>query len=164
MHRVRLPIKIQFHHRGVSWLSFPLSSHLYCFHVIQCMFKLCLNDQTWPILEEHHKGTCQLVRDLYENYVIQQVLERGLPDDKSWIIFSLLGQVSQLNAHKFTSKVMEKAIANARLSECASLVDEIHGPGSGVILKTDSCTVVCSTGGSSSSGWAMTTANSCHLV
>lgn len=92
------------------------------------------------------------------------MLERGLPDDKSRIIVSLLGRVAQLSAHKFASNVMEKAIANAQPSERASLIDEILRPGSGVTLTADSSMVVGSTGGSSSSGSAMTAANSCPLV
>lgn len=43
------------------------------------------------------------MQDQYGNYVVQFVLEKGAPDDKSDIISQIYGQVLHLSKHKFAS-------------------------------------------------------------
>ena len=44
------------------------------------MWSLC-----WPVLEELHSNIEALFMDQYGNYVVQHVLDRGNPEDKSLI-------------------------------------------------------------------------------
>ena len=64
---------------------FSLSTHPYGCRVIQRILEHCTPEQTGPVLEELHSHTEALIQDQYGNYVVQHVLDRGKPEDKSKI-------------------------------------------------------------------------------
>jgi pumilio RNA-binding family len=78
-----------------------------------------------PLLEELHRYTQSLVQDQYGNYVIQHVLERGKPQDRSAVVMKIKGQVLQLSKHKFASNVIEKCIAHGSKKDRQVIIDEI---------------------------------------
>lgn len=68
------------------------------------------------------------MQDQYGNYVIQYVLEKGSPNDKSAIIVGIYGQVLHLSKHKFASNVVEKCITNAHEHEIHHIATECLAP------------------------------------
>lgn len=68
------------------------------------------------------------MQDQYGNYVIQYVLEKGSPNDKSAIIAGIYGQVLHLSKHKFASNVVEKCITNANEHEIHLIATECLAP------------------------------------
>ena len=64
---------------------YNLSTHPYGCRVIQRILEHCTGDQTTPVLEELHTHIEALIQDQYGNYVVQHVLDRGKPEDKSKI-------------------------------------------------------------------------------
>lgn len=78
-----------------------------------------------PLLEEVHRCTHQLVQDQYGNYVIQHILEKGRPADKSAIINKIKGQVLPLSKHKFASNVVEKCVDFGSKEERQELIEEV---------------------------------------
>ena len=57
--------------------------------------------------------------------MIQHVLERGQPGDKSVIIDKIRGQVLQLSKHKFASNVVEKCVDHGSKEERQDLIEEV---------------------------------------
>jgi hypothetical protein len=57
--------------------------------------------------------------------VIQHVLERGRPIDKTMIIAKVRGQVLQMSKHKFASNVVEKCVAHGSRESRSILIEEV---------------------------------------
>lgn len=57
--------------------------------------------------------------------VIQHILERGRPADKSAIIAKIRGQVLPLSKHKFASNVVEKCVDFGTKYERQELIEEV---------------------------------------
>lgn len=57
--------------------------------------------------------------------MIQHILERGRPADKSAIITKIRGQVLPLSKHKFASNVVEKCVDFGTKSERQELIEEV---------------------------------------
>ncbi|KAJ2823424.1 mRNA binding protein puf3, partial [Coemansia sp. 'formosensis'] len=104
---------------------YTLATHPYGCRVIQRMFEHCDERQTRPLLDELHQFTASLVQDQYGNYVIQHVMERGKPIDRSLVCARVRGHVLQLSKHKFASNVVEKCIAYGDPKDRKALIDEI---------------------------------------
>lgn len=69
-------------------------------------------------------------RYLPQNYVIQFVLEKGLPQDRRRIVQTLGdGQMLHMARHKFASNVCEKALSMADEEERQILVNEMLSSG-----------------------------------
>jgi pumilio RNA-binding family len=67
---------------------------------------------------------------LSQNYVIQFVLEKGLPQDRRRIVETLReGQMLHMARHKFASNVCEKVLSMADEEERQILVNEMLSPG-----------------------------------
>jgi hypothetical protein len=77
------------------------------------------------LIGELHRCTAQLVQDQYGNYVIQHILERGRPSDKSMVVSKIRGQVLQLSKHKFASNVVEKCVDYGTREERQLLIEEV---------------------------------------
>lgn len=77
------------------------------------------------LIGELHRCTAQLVQDQYGNYVIQHILERGRPSDKSMVVSKIRGQVLQLSKHKFASNVVEKCVDYGTKEERQLLIEEV---------------------------------------
>lgn len=130
----RIPVEhIQFIINAFHGQVYNLATHPYGCRVIQRMFEHCTEDQA-PLMEELHRYTHNLVQDQYGNYVIQHVLERGKPEDRSQVINKIRGQVLQMSKHKFASNVVEKCVAYGSQSDRRALIDEVcHAKADGVI-------------------------------
>ena len=76
-------------------------------------------------MDELHKYIPNLVQDQYGNYVIQHILERGKPSEKSLVISKIFGQVLPLSKHKFASNVVEKCVAYGSKSDRQKLIEEV---------------------------------------
>jgi hypothetical protein len=68
-----------------------------------------------------------LIQDQYGNYVIQHVLEHGLPWQRSAIVASVQSQILALTKHKFASNVVEKCFVFGSDDDRTQLVDEVIG-------------------------------------
>lgn len=112
-----------FHGRVVS-----LGAHCYSCRVLQRIFERCGQAQARPLLEELHQSSERLMADQYGNYVIQWILQRGMPQDKMKVIEAVVGKVLALSRHKFASNVVEQVVRAADKSQLRRLASEILEP------------------------------------
>lgn len=61
-------------------------------------------------------------------YVVQWVIEKGEPADRSLVVAKVYGQVLPLSQQKFASNVVEKCIIWATDAERRRLIDEVLAP------------------------------------
>ncbi|GAO48669.1 hypothetical protein G7K_2839-t1 [Saitoella complicata NRRL Y-17804] len=103
--------------------AFALATHPYGCRVIQRILEY--SDDTAPLLDELHQHTDALIQDSYGNYVIQHVIERGQPEDRSKIIEAVKGKVLPYSKHKFASNVVEKCIIHGTTEEKHTVLEEM---------------------------------------
>ncbi|KAG0200727.1 mRNA binding protein puf3 [Mortierella sp. GBA30] len=115
---------IQFIMSAFTGQVYTLATHPYGCRVIQRMFEHCEDTKT-PLMDELHRYIPNLVQDQYGNYVIQHILERGKPSEKSLVVSKVMGQVLQLSKHKFASNVVEKCVAYGSNSDRQKLIEEV---------------------------------------
>ncbi|KAG0378648.1 mRNA binding protein puf3 [Mortierella sp. AD032] len=115
---------IQFIMNAFTGQVYTLATHPYGCRVIQRMFEHCADTKT-PLMDELHRYIPNLVQDQYGNYVIQHILERGNPTEKSLVVSKVMGQVLQLSKHKFASNVVEKCVAYGSPSDRQKLIEEV---------------------------------------
>ncbi|KAG0333260.1 mRNA binding protein puf3 [Podila horticola] len=120
-----VPMKhIQFIINSFTGQVYSLATHPYGCRVIQRMFEHCADTKT-PLMDELHRYIPNLVQDQYGNYVIQHILERGKPSEKSLVVSKVVGQVLSLSKHKFASNVVEKCVAYGSKSDRQKLIEEV---------------------------------------
>ncbi|KAG9320155.1 hypothetical protein KVV02_004292 [Mortierella alpina] len=115
---------IQFIMSAFTGQVYTLATHPYGCRVIQRMFEHCEDTKT-PLMDELHRYIPNLVQDQYGNYVIQHILERGKPAEKSLVVSKVMGQVLQLSKHKFASNVVEKCVAYGSSLDRQKLIEEV---------------------------------------
>ncbi|KAF9421916.1 mRNA binding protein puf3 [Podila epigama] len=115
---------IQFIINSFTGQVYTLATHPYGCRVIQRMFEYCA-DTKIPLLDELHRYIPNLVQDQYGNYVIQHLLERGKPAEKSLVVSKVVGQVLALSKHKFASNVVEKCVAYGSKTDRQRLIEEV---------------------------------------
>ncbi|GKV26730.1 hypothetical protein SLEP1_g35977 [Rubroshorea leprosula] len=105
-----------------------LSTHPYGCRVIQRVLEHCSDGlQSQCIVDEILDAACGLSQDQYGNYVIQHVLARGKPYERSHIINKLTGKIVQMSQHKYASNVVEKCLEYGDNAEREFLIGEIIG-------------------------------------
>jgi pumilio RNA-binding family len=105
-----------------------LSTHPYGCRVIQRILEHGSDElQCQCIIDEILESARILAEDQYGNYVIQHVLERGNPHERSRIINNLTGKIVQMSQHKYASNVIEKCLRYGDAPERERLIDEIIG-------------------------------------
>lgn len=72
-----------------------------------------------------HQNCRTLITDQYGNYVIQHVLEHGLPEDKLRIIQEVRSDFVRYAQHKFASNVVEKALSNGNQEERMTIINDV---------------------------------------
>ncbi|KAL6746999.1 pumilio family protein, partial [Haematococcus lacustris] len=109
----------------------PLATHPFGCRIIQRLLEFCSDKHRKDtILREVLSEVVQLAQDTYGNYVIQHVLERGSPEERSQasgpsIVHSLVPCVVPLSMHKFASNVIEKSLAHSSDSDRCLLVNAL---------------------------------------
>lgn len=78
-----------------------------------------------PVINEILKNVITLIQDQYGNYVVQHVIERGGPVERSLILRKVCSQVHQLSKHKFASNVVEKCVTYGSKEDRELLIDEV---------------------------------------
>lgn len=73
------------------------------------------------------QSTCQLAQDQYGNYVIQHVLEHGLPVERMSVINQLAPQIVTMSLHKFASNVVERCLTHCPPAERDVLIRSMLG-------------------------------------
>ncbi|KAJ7452368.1 armadillo-type protein [Mycena galericulata] len=110
---------------------FELASHPFGCRVLQRCLGYLPDVQTRPLLDELLRSyTVDLMQDQFGNYVIQNILENGRPEDKALIVAQLRGRILYMARHKFASNVCEKALAFADSDSRRLLIEEIMAPAS----------------------------------
>ena len=106
---------------------YTFATHPYSCRVLQRILENCGDRMTRSLLEEL-KGYAQaLMQDQYGNYVIQYIIERGLPYDRSGVICQTFGQVLHLSKHKFASNgESDSTCENAVLIDMFPSHREVH--------------------------------------
>ena len=102
-----------------------LACHPYGCRIVQRLLEYCTKAQTLVLLGQLLVSTDHLLLDQYGNYVIQHVLDRGEPSNKSRIVSRIEGRVLMLSQHKFASNVVEKCVSNASIEERSRLICEV---------------------------------------
>lgn len=74
---------------------------------------------TRPLIDELKAYAQNLMQDSFGNYVIQYVLEKGTPKDRSDLISVIFGQVLHLSKHKFASNGAYMVTAGDQSAEFA---------------------------------------------
>jgi pumilio RNA-binding family len=62
---------------------------------------------------------------MYQNYVIQFILDKGSMHDRDRVIQNLTGHMLPMSKHKFASNVCEKALKAASVEQRRVLIEEI---------------------------------------
>lgn len=100
------------------------ATHSYGCRVIQRILENC-PEQTDKIMDEVVESIHQLVRDPYGNYVVQHVLQKGLPKHKSLLIKTLKPKIAEYSFDKYASNVIEGCFTNGSKKERTEMVQEI---------------------------------------
>lgn len=123
-----------------------LASHPYGCRVVQRIFENCSPEQGRPLMEELHAKSDSVMQDQYGNvssmtlahcaapdvglqYVVQWVLERGDPADRSRIVNKVFGRIVSLSKSKFASNVIEKCVVHSSKEEKQRMLEEVLRPG-----------------------------------
>ncbi|EFJ40581.1 pumilio family protein, partial [Volvox carteri f. nagariensis] len=107
----------------------PLSTHPFGCRIIQRILEHVRDQRRRAAVMADILGAAvQLTQDQYGNYVIQHVLERGTPEEKSSIIGSLSATVVQLSMHKFASNVIEKCLIHGSTADRDLIINRMLGP------------------------------------
>lgn len=105
-----------------------LASHCYSCRVLQRIFAYCTEPQYRSLLNEMHRDALRLMQDQYGNYVVQWVLQNGMPRDRAELINKTKTRVLRLARHKFASNVMEQVIEVSSPVDRRELLDELLAP------------------------------------
>eukprot|EP00252_Welwitschia_mirabilis_P003361 TRINITY_DN13436_c0_g1_i1.p1 TRINITY_DN13436_c0_g1~~TRINITY_DN13436_c0_g1_i1.p1 ORF type:complete len:1053 (+),score=221.39 TRINITY_DN13436_c0_g1_i1:301-3459(+) len=105
-----------------------LSMHPYGCRVVQRVLEHCKDEKIQSVMmDEILQCVCALAQDQYGNYVIQHVLERGMPHERASLINKLAGQIVQMSQQKFASNVIEKCLQFGGPTERQVLINEMLG-------------------------------------
>lgn len=103
-----------------------LSTHPYGCRVIQRVLEHCSEDlQCQAIVDEILESAYELAKDQYGNYIIQHLLAKGKPYERSHIISKLKGKIVKMSHHKYASNVVEKCLEFGDPAERKLLIEEI---------------------------------------
>ncbi|KAF7298586.1 PUM-HD domain-containing protein [Mycena indigotica] len=105
-----------------------LASHPFGCHVLQQCLRHLPEPYTRPLLDELTSHTANLMQDQFGNYIVQFILENGLPCDRSSILTQLRGRVLAMACHKFASNVCEKAMIFGDSDGRKAIIEELMGP------------------------------------
>lgn len=105
-----------------------LASHCYSCRVLQRIFAYCTEPQYRSLLNEMHRDALRLMQDQYGNYVVQWVLQNGMPRDRAELINKTKTRVLRLARHKFASNVMEQVLEVSSPVDRRELLDELLAP------------------------------------
>ncbi|KAF7315723.1 PUM-HD domain-containing protein [Mycena indigotica] len=109
--------------------AYELASHPFGCRVLQQCLRHLPEPYTRPLLDELLKGhTSNLMQDQFGNYVVQSILENGLPRDRSSIITQLRGRMLSMARQKFASNVCEKAMIFGDSDGRKAIIEELMGP------------------------------------
>lgn len=110
-----------------------LSCHPYGCRVVQRLLERCHTEPSRErrrlALDSVVTSTTLLARDQYGNYVVQNILEHGSPDERGRVLQQLVPEVVQLSMHKFASNVVEKGLTCGNAAEREMLVAAMLGSG-----------------------------------
>ncbi|KAH7672774.1 Translational repressor Pumilio/PUF3 and related RNA-binding proteins (Puf superfamily) protein, partial [Dioscorea alata] len=105
-----------------------LSLHPYGCRVMQRVLENCSDpDSHTIVMGEIMECVSDLAKDQFGNYVIQHVLERGHPEERSAVIRKFTGQIVPMSQQKFASNVVEKCFVFGSSEERQVLINEILG-------------------------------------
>ncbi|KAJ7632638.1 armadillo-type protein [Roridomyces roridus] len=105
---------------------YELASHAFGCRVLQRCLQHLPAALTRPLLDELlNSHTVDLMQDHFGNYVIQFILENGVPEDRAAVANQLRGRMLAMARHKFASNVCEKALIHADSETRRLLIEEI---------------------------------------
>ncbi|EIW70182.1 hypothetical protein TREMEDRAFT_29689 [Tremella mesenterica DSM 1558] len=105
-----------------------LGTHPYGCRVLQKTFENLPVERTRALIDEMHLHTVKFTMDQFGNYVVQSIIDKGIPEDRHKVIDKLLPQIQEMSRHKFASNVVEKALNHADENDRTAIIDEIIGP------------------------------------
>ncbi|XP_062202038.1 uncharacterized protein LOC133904571 [Phragmites australis] len=109
-----------------------LSAHPYGCRVIQGILEHCDDPSIQKvILSEIMEQVYWLAKDKYGNYIVQHLLQHGIPPLQSAIIRIFAGRVMSMSQGKFSSNVIEKCLMHGNYEEKQMIINEVLGSGGG---------------------------------
>lgn len=100
-----------------------LSVNGYGCRVIQRLLEKVPEPQRRFIFQELHAEGKKLITDSYGNYVVQHVIEHGLPEDRAKIVTLIKASYLEFSKHKFASNVVERCLTCGDDEQRKGLVD-----------------------------------------
>jgi len=72
-------------------------------------------------------SSAKLACDVFGNFVMQKLFERGTPDQRRCIVGKLQGEIYNLSTHKYACRVMQRMLEILPHEEQVNLVSELEG-------------------------------------
>ncbi|OBZ85802.1 Pumilio domain-containing protein C6G9.14 [Choanephora cucurbitarum] len=118
----------QFIYDVVCQHCIEVASHKHGCCVLQRCFDHATALQKDQLVHEIAQHALTLVQNAFGNYVVQYVLELGVPEYSESIIQPFIGQVCLLSIQKFSSNVIENCIRTAQPKTRRLLIAELLDP------------------------------------
>lgn len=100
-----------------------LSQQRYGCRVLQRLFEVCTEEETWNIYLQIIKCIDVLINDKYGNYVIQHLIESS-SKLRNQIFDYIISNSFALSKDKFSSNVVEKCVNNCSKEQLEALLEE----------------------------------------
>ena len=103
---------------------YAVSTHPFGCRIVQRVLEFCIPEQTKPVLDQVLQASRDLMRDQFGNYVIQHLVEHGLPEHRSYIGSLIRGNLLSCCQHKFASNIVERCLEYGSREEQLAFIDE----------------------------------------
>uniref|UniRef100_A0A914IDE4 PUM-HD domain-containing protein n=1 Tax=Globodera rostochiensis TaxID=31243 RepID=A0A914IDE4_GLORO len=88
------------------------------------MLEHCTEQQKRPVLEQLLDNVPTLVTDQYGSFVIERVIEHGLPEDRERIVRTLQGDILKTH-YKSICSIIEKCLIFGTTEQKNALIDQV---------------------------------------
>jgi mRNA-binding protein PUF3 len=102
-----------------------LANHPYGCRVIQRVLETCVEPAKRRIFAELHACGSTLISDQYGNYVAQNMMQHGCPEDRTKVIGLVKQNLVSFAKHKFASNVVERCLEDGSPQQRRELMEEL---------------------------------------
>jgi mRNA-binding protein PUF3 len=102
-----------------------LANHPYGCRVIQRVLETCVDPAKRRIFGELHACGSTIISDQYGNYVAQNMMQHGSPEDRAKVISLVKQNLVPFAKHKFASNVVERCLEDGSAQQRRELMEEL---------------------------------------
>jgi mRNA-binding protein PUF3 len=117
--------RVQFILDAIDGQIGALANHPYGCRVIQRVLETCVEPAKRRIFAELHAYGSTLISDQFGNYVAQNMMQHGSPEDRAKVINLVKQNLVALAKHKFASNVVERCLVDGTPQQRRELMDEL---------------------------------------